>query len=190
MVEYFFFPFQKYTRNNISIATFRKFQKLETKNRNFNIVSKAVCYAILLERSSLTYPLRMSSIPFLWTRTARIVLRPTYIFLSRRSDTRRKRAALRERIFFPSFRMFYKRRCARDGSSGTCRKETGWKEAAGESSYSERAGGSSVRQPALILWVMHFAIVRLFYFVICYGSVLPLARFYVQVYATYVIWCC
>lgn len=44
-----------------------------------------------------------------------------------------------------------------------------------------RSGGSSAL-PALILWVMHFAIVRLFYFMICYsGGVLPVAWFRVQV---------
>lgn len=41
------------------------------------------------------------SSPFRFYGHARTVLRPTYVSHSRRSDTRRKRTALRERILFP-----------------------------------------------------------------------------------------
>lgn len=80
--------------------------------------------------------------------------------------------------------MLYKRRCARDGSGGTCRKESDGRRlrVSRRPSYSGRAIAQPWRQAALILWVMHFAIVRLFYFMICYsGAVLTVAWFRVQV---------
>lgn len=166
------------------MTAFRELRKLRGPHRRLPTDClfrfEPVYYTARTQQPDRPRPFRMPSPAFHFYGHARTVLRPTYVSLSRRSDTRRKRAGLRVRIFFPSPRTFYKRRCARDGSGGTCRR--GCKKTGGvrrprvnrRPSYSGRA----IAQPALILWVMHFAIVRLFYFVICYSSVLPRSRRY------------
>lgn len=184
-----FLPLLKHTRNNISISTlWRHFGNSENCG-DFTITVRQivysglspVCYTARTQQPDRPRPFRMPPVPFLRTRTYRFTPHIRFPLTTQRhaSQTGRFTSA----HFFPSPRMFYKRRCARDGSGGTCRR--GCKKTGGVrrlrvsrcSSYSGRA----IAQPALILWVMHFAIVRLFYFVICYSSVLPLAPVYVEV---------
>lgn len=88
------------------IAACRKLRKLRgphcrRRPTNCPFRSESVCYIVKTQRWPRPFPYVPSSPPFRFYGHARTVLRPTYVSQSRRSDTRRKRTALRERILFP-----------------------------------------------------------------------------------------
>ena len=141
----FFLSLLKYTRNNISISTLTQHvgnsENCEDFTVDFDRLSiptwtLLLCYNIAATdlASKIYHP-----VPFLQTRTYRFTLHIRFLLTTQRHAS--QTGSFTREHFFPSPRMFYKCRCARDGSSGTCRKETDGRRlrANRRSSYSGRA---------------------------------------------------